>query len=76
MRLCISFIIAKLIFSRGQTPQYSSAFASSELYQWYGYLALISLSRMHAITGDYYSAVKALDSINVDQKRVHFLSFD
>jgi len=49
-----------------------SAFASSELYQWFGYFAIIGLCRVHVITGDYYLAVKTLDPIDIEQKKVRY----
>jgi translation initiation factor 3 subunit L len=49
-----------------------SVFASSELYQWFGYFSIIGLCRLHVITGDYYLAVKTLDQIDIDQKKVRY----
>jgi len=49
-----------------------SPFATNEIYQWFGYFSIIGLCRFHVITGDYYLAVKTLDPIDIDQKKVRY----
>jgi translation initiation factor 3 subunit L len=74
--LSVQILLLSLIFSGvGASAPSLSPFASSELYQWFGYFSIIGLCRLHVITGDYYLAVKTLDQIDIDQKKVTPLNF-
>jgi len=50
----------------------ANAFATSQLYQYFGYFSIIGLCRLHCILGDYYMALKTLDPIELNQKKSRY----
>jgi len=47
----------------------SNPFAGNQFCQYLGYFSLISLCRLHCITGDYYMALKTIDPIELHKKK-------
>lgn len=46
----------------------SGSFADHPMYKMLGYYSLISLMRLHCLLGDYYSALKVLDNVELGKK--------
>jgi len=51
-----------------QSPDPANKFANSPLYEYFGYFSIIGQCRLHCIMGDYYSALKVLDPIDLHRK--------
>jgi len=47
----------------------ANPFAANQFWQYLGYFSLISLCRLHCITGDYYMTLKTIDSIELHKKK-------
>lgn len=61
----ISYI---LVFILGDPDSVSGEFGQQSLYKMLGYFSLIGLLRLHSLLGDYYQALKVLESIDFNKK--------
>lgn len=50
----------------------ANPFAVEVFWQYLGYFSMITLCRLHCITGDYFLALKTLDSIELHQKKARY----
>ncbi|XP_055342848.1 eukaryotic translation initiation factor 3 subunit L-like [Paramacrobiotus metropolitanus] len=48
----------------------SGSFADHPMYKMLGYYSLISLMRLHCLLGDYYSALKVLENVELGKKHL------
>lgn len=64
------------VFSSGGEPDsVAGEFGKKSLYKMLGYFSLIGLLRLHSLLGDYYQALKVLESIDINKKvRLSLLS--
>jgi len=54
---------------RGLPANKENLFAVDQFWQYLGFFSLISLSRLHCVTGDYYMTLKSLDGVDLYQKK-------
>ncbi|XP_064594734.1 eukaryotic translation initiation factor 3 subunit L-like [Liolophura sinensis] len=60
------------VFSSGGDPDsVSGEFGQQSLYKMLGYFSLIGLLRLHSLLGDYYQALKVLESIDFNKKNMY-----
>lgn len=57
--------------SHDEIRQIQGAFGSKSIYRMLGYFAIIGLSRVHCLLGDYFMTLKNLDPLEVNQKRFY-----
>lgn len=56
------------VYSSGGDPDsVAGDFGRNSLYKMLGYFSLIGLLRLHCLLGDYYQALKVLDSIDFNK---------
>lgn len=57
------------VYSSGGDPDsVAGEFGRNSLYKMLGYFSLIGLLRLHSLLGDYYQALKVLESVDFNQK--------
>lgn len=57
------------VYSSGGDPNsVAGEFGQNSLYKMLGYFSLIGLLRLHSLLGDYYQALKVLESIDFNKK--------
>lgn len=60
------------VYNSGGNPEsVAGDFGDHALYKMLGYFSLIGLLRLHSLLGDYYSAVKVLDNVELNKKSVY-----
>lgn len=52
----------------GDPDSVAGDFGQKSLYKMLGYFSLIGLLRLHSLLGDYYQALKVLESIDFNKK--------
>ncbi|KAF6019700.1 EIF3L [Bugula neritina] len=60
------------VYSSGGDPDsVAGEFGRQSLYKMLGYFSLIGLLRLHSLLGDYYQALKVLESIDFNKKNLY-----
>jgi len=60
------------VYSSGGDPSsVAGDFGQNSLYKMLGYFSLIGLLRLHSLLGDYYQALKVLESIDFNKKNLY-----
>ncbi|XP_067950431.1 eukaryotic translation initiation factor 3 subunit L-like [Watersipora subatra] len=57
--------------SGGDPDSVAGDFGRNSLYKMLGYFSLIGLLRLHSLLGDYYQALKVLESIDLNKKTLY-----
>jgi translation initiation factor 3 subunit L len=60
--------IHTVVFLTGDPESVAGEFGQHSLYKMLGYFSLIGLLRLHSLLGDYYQALKVLESIDFNKK--------
>ena len=70
----VSFFLIHFFIGDPNAKVRTGDFADHPMYKMLGYYSLISLMRLHCLLGDYYSALKVLENVELGKKVRHVAS--
>jgi len=60
------------VYAKGENPDsVAGEFGRVRLYKMMGYFSLVGLLRLHSLLGDYFQAIKVLESIELNKKSMY-----